>query len=73
MIIFLILDTIYLVCFNTYQLLVFYPREGPLGALMDPKTNYMLDLSKFSTTLPILDHLMTFDRTRRDLKLCLRG
>ena len=43
-----------------------------MWALRVLKTNYTLNFNKLSTTGPILDHVMTLDMPRQDLKHCLR-
>ena len=41
------------------------PSGGPI--------NYMVNLSNFSNTWPILDPKGPLDKARHELKLCLRG
>ena len=56
-----------------YQLPVFHPEEDPLRAPRGTKTNYIVNLSNFSTTRPILDLKVSLNEARQDLILCLRG
>ena len=44
------------------------PSGDPLGALLDPKSNYMINSNYFLTTRLILDFNMSFGRARQDLQ-----
>ena len=51
-----------------------YVTQGePLGATPDFKTNYMINLGKFSSKKPILDPKVSLDRILQDLKLVTDG
>ena len=55
-----------------YQLSVFYPR-GIHWVPQSLTVNYMLNFNSFSTTSPILDIMMSFDRAHQNIKNFVSG